>query len=372
MKNKTLYFSMALILATVSVKAQDLLFTTTGSCASYLTWNNHNSHQVDSIYSINKTTAAIVVDGDEDAAFSAAVPMAIKKIANNLRAREVLDLSVYPQTEEYGHATFKALWTENGVYMYIIVKDNAIRYQNTSSQWENDAVEFFFSKAVGDGRIQIAIPAMVGTTNPSYPAALNFETGSGVGSNPDYKVFGYDNDNWDISTFQWAIKKTAVGYNMEVYMDKDIVTNGNSSTNYGLNKLFAGDINLDIAGQKQNTKTPALYVREGTLALLGNSSQEFANSNYYGYFKMVDQASGINSPKDAKFSAIYNAASKEIEITSSSLVFSVVVYNVAGQVMSTVYDNSKISVSNLKQGVYMIQARDQGGNNLGVQKVVVY
>jgi len=377
MKNKTLYFSMALLVASVLVNAQttgggDPLVS--GSCAGYIQFNDALSLQADSIYLINKTTHEIEIDALPESAWDAAFPRVLSKIAREPNDKiNILNLDNYPQTEADGHATFRALWTEDGVYMYITVKDNKIRYQNPTYQWENDAIELFFAKARGEGFKQVIIPAMVGTTDDIfYPAPLDFETGSDVGSDPDYKVFGYDFNNWDASVFYWAIRRTTIGYDMEIYLDKDIVTNGNSTTHFGLNKMFAGDVNYDIAGERQNNNTPPLYVRECILSMLGNSNRGYTSSASYGYFKMVDEPSGIHAPKSARFDAIYNNNSKEIRISSTALVSSVVVYSLSGQALPTVYNNASISVSQFSQGIYFIEAKDQAGNNLGVQKVVIY
>ena len=371
MKIKTLFFSIILLFVSMVTNAQEVFnFTTTGSCASYIQLHNSDYLGADSMYTIVKTASPIVVDAVAEGAWDKAVAAPITHLANYAGAS--WDLSTMPQTKAYEYGVYKALWTDNGVYMFISVKDSLVRYNNPSSQWENDGIEFYFAKARGEGKIQVIIPAMVGTTNPNYPAPLTFESGSAVGSNPDYKVFGYDANNWDESTFKWAIKKTADGWDMEVYMDKDIVTNGNSSTNYGSNKIFAGDINLDFAGKKLDTNTPPVYVREGSLCLLGNSNQEYAGSNNYGYFKLVDVVNGVNTPKDAKFKAIYMAENKEIKIISSTLVSSVEVYNVAGQVMSTKFINATLSVSQLNKGIYFVKAKDLTGNIVGTQKVVIY
>jgi hypothetical protein len=328
MKTKQLLFSLIFVASAFVASAQDLYFTTTGSCASYITWNNYDSHQADSVYEIKKAHAPIVVDGVADAEWANAVPGVLKKIANEKKAGEVLDLSMYPQDETDLYASFKALWTDNGVYMLIDVKDDYVRYQNYQYQWENDGIEFYFAKAIGDGKIQLIIPAMVGTPHPSKPAAKDFESGSAVGSDPDYKVFGYDDANWDASLFNWAIKKTATGYTMEVYLDKDIVTNGNSATNYGKDKMFVGDINVDESDLTQNTNDPALYVRDGTLALLGNSNQEYASSNNYGYYKMTDNVEPLEfttTGSCASYMTINNRYSRqadsitEIELTSSPI-----------------------------------------------------
>jgi hypothetical protein len=367
MKIKTLFLSIALLVGSISVNAQ----LVEGTAAPYIQVNDYYSLQEDSIYLINKTSASIAVDAVAESAWAGAYPKVLSKVGLE-NATNTVDMGIYPQTEAYGHATFRALWTEDGVYMFITVKDEMVRYQNPTMQWENDGIEFFFAKAPGEGFKQIIIPAMVGTTHPAYPAPLEYESGSAVGSHADYKVLGYDANNWDPSLFNWAIKKTEVGFDMEVYMDKDIVTNGNSETHYGLDKMFSGEIAYDIAGTKQNTNDPALYVRESILNLLGNSNGGWARSTEYGYFKLVEEETGINAPKDAKFSAIYNAASKEVKISSSSSVSSVAIYNVAGQIVPTVYNNALISVSQLRQGIYMIKAKDHAGNSLGIQKVVVY
>ncbi|MBK6284665.1 MAG: hypothetical protein IPF54_20320 [Draconibacterium sp.] len=288
MKIRNLLLSSVLVAGGFVSHAQDLYFTTTGSCASYITYNNWDSHQADSIYLIERTKQTIVVDGVADAAYSAAQVGILNNIMNELKVGNELDLSNYPQSETDLYTTFKALWTENGVYMLIDVKDDLVRYQNPDYQWENDAVELFFAKARGEGKIQLIIPAMVGTTHPDYPAALNFETGSATGSQEAYTVFGYDANNWDESVFNWAIKKTETGYTMEVYLDKDIVTNGNSEALFVNGGMFAGDINVDESDEKQNSNDPALYVREAIIGMMGNSLHEYATSDNYGWFKLVD------------------------------------------------------------------------------------
>jgi hypothetical protein len=321
---------------------------------------------------IEKTVNPIVVDGVAESAWSEANAVVIKKIAHEKKLGENLDLSLFPQSEADLKATYKALWTVNGVYMLIDVKDDLVRYQNPDYQWENDGIEFYFAKGVGEGKIQLIIPAMVGTTNPTKPAAKDFESGSATGSDPSYKVFGFDTNNWDATIFNWAIKKTATGYIMEVYMDKDIVTNGNSDTNFGLDKMFAGDINVDEADEKKNTNTPALYVREGTLAMLGNSNQEYASSNYYGRFKMVNAiTTSVSTLSSSEFNVFYSSANKQITIQSNS-VFSATLYNIAGQAMTSKYMDGKMNVENLKPGIYIINAKDINGNRVGSSKVAIF
>lgn len=375
MKTKILFLSFFLFLGVIVVAntREELNFTTIGSCASYIKWYNPNSVDDVGTYEIVNTKADIVVDAIAEEAWDKANAEVIARIAHNTGDGGVLNLSNYPQTEAYAHAVFRALWTDEGMYMYITVKDEYVRYQDTGWQWENDGIEFYFSKERGEGKLQIIIPAMVGMTDPdaNYPEPRELETGSAVGSHPDYKVFGYDNENWDESLFFWAIRKTTVGWDMEVYMDKDIVTNYNSSTHFGLGKTFTGDINLDIAGLKQSG-SPALYVREGTLALLGNSNQEYASSNNYGYFTMVADLSAVNSPKDANFNAVYNSQSKEINIMTDYAVASTSVYNVAGQVMLTANNKLVIPVSQLQQGMYIVKTKDISGNVLGIKKLTIY
>jgi hypothetical protein len=160
---------------------------------------------------------------------------------------------------------------------------------------------------------------------------------------------------------------------MEVYMDKDIVTNGNSDTNFGLNKMFAGDINVDEADEKQNTNDPALYVREGSLALLGNSNQEYAGSNYYGWFKMVNEkiSTGIEVTKNSDFVVLYSSANKEITVNSPKSV-SATLYNIAGQAMTSRLINGKMSVSGVKSGIYILNVKDTNGNHLGSKKIAIF
>lgn len=348
---------------------EDLYFTTTGNCASYIEYHNWDSHQADSIYVIEKTEDIINVDGVADDAYNRAHARVLKKIMNEKKLGEVMDLSLYPQSEADLYATFKALWTDNGVYMFIDVKDDFVRYQNPGYQWENDAIELFFAKARGEGYKQLIIPAMVGTTNPNYPAALDFESGSGKGSNDDYNVFGYDANNWDESVFNWAITKTATGYAMEVYLDKDIVTNGNSETHFTDGAMFAGDVNVDESDESQNSE--GLYVRESIIGMLGNSLHEFDSSVNYGWYKLSNTVGVKSVAKIAELNAYYNSLGKEIKIQNAS-VNTVTMHNITGQAMSVKFDNGIVPVSHLKAGVYILSGKDAAGKLVGSKKIVLF
>jgi hypothetical protein len=206
---------------------------------------------------------------------------------------------------------------------------------------------------------------MVGQTNAAlYPPGLEFESGFAHGSQEEYRIFGVDINNWDESTFFWAIRKTAVGFDMEVFLDKDIVTNNNSTTHFGLGKMYAGDIAYDFAGNSVD--------REGALNMLGNSIRQFSTSVNYGYFKMVKEVNAIKTPKTAKFDAIYSSENKEITIASSAVISNIEIYNMSGQLISAVNHQNKISMTDFNQGIYMVKAKDLAGNNLGVQKIVMY
>jgi hypothetical protein len=347
-------------------------FTVTGSAADYLTWNNWNSRQSDSIYEIKKTSLPITIDGvmDEEV-WSKANARVIHKIAHEKKAGDVLDLDLYPQSEDDLHATFRALWNDDGVYMFIDVVDDLVRYQNPPFAWENDGVEFYFAKEPGLPHTQLIIPAMVGTPHPEKPAALDLETGVAAGSDPDYKVHGAD-ANWDESVFHWAIKKTATGYAMEVFLDADIVTKGNSSTNFGnVGDMFAGEIAINEADTRQNTNDPALYVREVSLQLLANSNQGWAGSSQYGYFKLVaEDFTSVDRFTLPLTELIYDMPNRQIRIRNDEIK-TVDIFNTLGQRVLRSTDSDMISVNHLLRGVYIVRAMDAKGNDIGVRKIMI-
>jgi len=159
---------------------------------------------------------------------------------------------------------------------------------------------------------------------------------------------------------------------MEVYMDKDIVTNGNSETNFAAGETFAGDINVDEADEKQNNNEPALYVRESILGMMGNYIHEYDNSTYYGWFKLANNFTGIRSiVNHPELKAWYNSTSKEVKIQNSN-VKTVVLYNMTGQAMSVSYDNGVVAVSHLNAGIYVLSAKDSAGKFVGSKKIVLY
>ena len=128
---------------------------------------------------------------------------------------------------------------------------------------------------------------------------------------------------------------------------------------------------MDEADEKQNTNVPALFIRESTLGLMSNSNQEYASSNNYGYFKLVDAIHvGVSELKPAVTHIIYDSRNKQILVRSSD-VHSVAVYNSVGQIMGNSRNNSTISVSNFVRGMYFVKAVDASGKVLKIKKIVV-
>ena len=135
MRTRNLLFLFALLaIGALNTVAQtlgpDLEFTTSGTCAKYVTLNNRFSHQSDSVYMINKTRNPIVVDALMEDAWNSAVPAVIAKGLHEQAAGSVLDVTRFPATDSTCKGTFRALWTDNGVYMFFHVVDKYVRYQN--------------------------------------------------------------------------------------------------------------------------------------------------------------------------------------------------------------------------------------------------
>jgi hypothetical protein len=158
---------------------------------------------------------------------------------------------------------------------------------------------------------------------------------------------------------------------MEIYLDKDIVTNGNSEALFVNGGMFAGDINVDEADDRQNSNDPALYVRESIIGMMGNSLHEYATSDNYGWFKLANTTGAKSIAKPTELNAYYNATSREIKVQNSS-VRTVALYNITGQAMSVKYDNGNVPVSHLNAGVYILSAKDSAGKFVGSKKIVLY
>lgn len=363
MKTKILLFSTVFLACGTFLKAQIKEgtpdFTITGSSADYIQYANFDYKGTDSIYYIGAASGPVVIDGnDDDAAWVNSNTAVINKALNEAKAGDVLNMGEFPagRTDLYG--TFRAIWNESGVYMFFKVIDDHVRFQHPTEQWRNDAIEFYFSQEVASSsKLQLIIPAFVGTPAPGKPAAKAVEMGSSRSwSDPSYTVLNYNTDNWDSTLFYWAVKKTDVGYNVEVYMDKDIVTNGTSATNYGLGKTFGGDVNIDEADTVQTTVSdtdPTLvYDRERSLGLLSYSNQEYANANYYGWFKFVAGTSVPTSTKPAS-GAYYN---ENGVVLLNATAASVKIYNISGKLVAQGAKVSQISVAGLPKGVYFVNS----------------
>jgi len=69
--------------------------------------------------------------------------------------------------------------------------------------------------------------------------------------------------------------------------------------------------------------------------------------------------------------AYYNSSSKQIIVKNTS-VTSVMLYNIAGQAVSAKLTDGVVSASHLKNGIYILSAKDSKGIQLGSQKVVIF
>jgi hypothetical protein len=106
--------------------------------------------------------------------------------------------------------------------------------------------------------------------------------------------------------------------------------------------------------------------------MMGNYIHEYDNSTFYGWFKMVDNTTGIDKISKAPgLDAYYSASAKQILVKNSS-VATVTLYNITGQAVSAEFKDGVIAVSHLKNGVYILSAKDKSGNRLGSQKLVIF
>ena len=115
--------------------------------------------------------------------------------------------------------------------------------------------------------------------------------------------------------------------------------------------------------------------REQIFAWNADWSRNWGFTDYYGIAnfksKLITSSNTISEESNTDFNVFYSPANKQITIKSSN-VFSATLYNIAGQAMSSQFINGKMSVANMKSGIYIINAKDASGNRVGSKKVAIF
>ncbi|NDW08550.1 sugar-binding protein [Dysgonomonas sp. 520] len=334
MKRKCTFLTLAAMMfcGSASVMAQD-----PGYFENYKTIN------------VYKTTERITVDGIDNEGIWASTDVKEHSLDRLLDANA-------SNTTGYA-ATFKAVYDDTFIYLFIKVKDATyIPYDKDQIKGDTniDNLEMYFSATGLRSSIDNIPAAMDGTSDTQLRISVgnteNRATGVGYA-----KAMIVDDQ---ISGYEYTTVKTADGYNVEVMLSNDIVI-----PDTYMDKFAEGQtILFDLEG------ADCINYADGRKVILGWSGDDyFAWKRNAKYGDMTFKGLASSGIKDTKYSDvkyIYNNGTLQLfDVKDNSKIS---VCDLSGRLVeSAVYNGQNIDLSNLSSGVYAIQIE-----NAGVLKIV--
>jgi hypothetical protein len=302
---------------------------------------------------IYEASGEVTIDGLEDEAVWAA-----PEVAENAIDRILHDWNVDPVVNTWGYAaSFKAVYDNYNLYLFIKVTDNAyVPYDAQMTGETNiDNVElFFFPDPAGQDEFNgVDVPDARGRGLSQLRASVgngdNRATGGGLamGFAVDAQITGY----------QYKTVPTATGYNLEIAVPWDVVVPDEFVDNLETGGTILFDIN------------PANCVdyATGRVIILGWSTDDYHSwkANFkLGKLTFGGTYSGIISPKTVDFKYTFKDNLLQLVDVNNA---NVSVYDVSGcTVKKLAYTGQSINLENLVQGVYIVSV--QGVGNFKIVK----
>ena len=276
----------------------------------------------------NKTEAGPAIDGNSnDPMWDGAATHALAKISKD--------------DPKNNSATWKALWDEEYVYILVEVEDDVLNYGDDIDAWNRDAVEVFFD--------------------------INNTDGSG-----EHFKYQLDPGDWQFR-YNLVDKSIAVGRGeSDVATDSKDGDHIEDGTNYTVEMKFkwselqssldfTPEVGAELGFEVAVMDNDGGY--EGALSWNATENMAHKSSLYFGTVTL-EMATGVNNiNKTSNGVTVYpNPASSVLTIKNAAAGQLVSIYNITGQNVKNVKlnsFNSQISISDLKQGIYVMKVLDK-------------
>jgi hypothetical protein len=302
------------------------------------------------VISINKAIGAITLDGDDsEASWTSATEVPI-------------DSGDVTNSEGFA-ASFKAIWDDNYIYLFVYAKDvNPFEYDGTDS-WKKDGIQSYWD--VRDSLVVNAKRAWQHTV--AYCYGMTHATMDVLSDFPFY------NDSTLATYADLGTALTVDGWNIEaripitsLYYNADDVTD--YETCLAVRTIKANDtVGFAIQANNYNA-TIGVPDRTAVLTYPGGANT-YQYSNTWGGLKLLDAVSSIHTVSTSLIKIYPNPIIDNLKIDMDGLN-SVEIIDLAGKIVLQQKSSSNsltINLSELNAGLYFVRAN---GNNNTIQKII--
>jgi len=281
-----------------------------------------------------------------------------------------------PDPADFDGGTATLLWNDDGLYMYVEIKDNEVVPFPVGEDirdhwWFYDFIEIYLVRG-GDPQYGDSIRTSegvytVGTYNCAINAMTSDSTGSDCKNEGQWNYFDFYGKGMEVG---W--QQTAVGYNAEIFFpwsifqldgSNELVPEAAEGAIYG----FDFRTNDSDNGEGNNNKHVAMWNNDS------GDDNVWNYINYFGTIKLVTELSGINEDYAKTVLNVYPNPVNDVLNIQAKEMQKLSIMNIVGQQvlsMNNVNDQVSIDVSQLNPGIYFVIIENKKGIK-GTQRIVV-
>ncbi len=309
-------------------------------------------------YNIVQATSAVTLDGKMDESFW---ELAVWDTATIYKKDTSNDMEDLVPEEQDLHVIFAMAWDDDYLYAFLDVSDaDVVNWDGVSDDWPTRNVPFQFD----------CVELCIGGSNERYvsdaglrPGDSQWRFNTGVADQITGNPGNVDLNTYDVEFAEGISLRNAGGYTFEVrfpwsavFRDIDIPANLGVGTEF----LFTL-ITIDNDGRMDGD----MFLRDHELAYWDGTGNHWKQTNGYKTATLATSTSTEKIAQDAPIRIFPNPSSGIVNVEMDIEIKSVSVYNILGKEVLQL-DNIgssmiNIPVSNLQEGIYIIQSENING-----------
>jgi hypothetical protein len=298
----------------------------------------------DRIFTANKTTEAIVIDGfDLEDDWLEIDPTPIENV-NYLAEGQ----TAVPATG----SSFRSLWDDEHLYLFIEIADNSPTAPSADQWWNYDGVEIYV-----DGQHRIA-PG--GRLAGQYQIRINYSTQT---------LSGQDGATVDLfinNGMQWAQGTMAGGYTLEVKLPW-------VSIHGGAEDAGPANVSFDLAIADEDPAIQANRYTNVIWAGVDGSHHPYESSEYWGAIHLDGFVSAQEVVKQVNSLKVYPSPARDYIRVEMNNLHSWEIINITGAVVRkgiAASESIRIDLDGLHSGMYFVRALSNNGGN-EIKKIAI-
>ena len=302
------------------------------------------------VISINKTSGTITLDGDDSEpawASATAIPLDSGDVTN---------------TEGFA-ASFKAIWDDNYVYLFVYAKDiNPYAYDGSDS-WKKDGIQTYW-----DVRDSLAVDA-----KPAWQHTIPFCYGMIHSTMDALSDIPFYNDSTLATFANLGTALSADGWNIEARIPiTSLYANGDNVIDYAgciAARTIKVNDTIGFAIQANNYNATIATPDRTAVVIYPGGPNTYQYSNLWGGLKLVKSVVSVNNVSASQAKIYPNPVFDKLKIDFTGLK-SAEIIDLTGKVdikQISISNSMTINLSGLNSGLYFVRVN---GDNNTTQKFI--